>query len=305
MSLSKLDRANNIRYAQGNQKAVTAEEYEEAADIDFQVLQKDHTRPQVVRLCKEGERKFYFDQIELFCNKLEDRIPTDLDPKGEVRQIQGFHQVGCSRDLMSRMAQHDPLTLSRTTCKPFSLVLSCLAVMGIKTKIVRIPIVKVFQGTGVEQLEISEIGITMLAGGYIMDHGMNSYQAGTQGLSNQFGLEHKTGAALDELTFSSPWVAINLAESQAAAEQRIKEFDKVKKVSQKAKEVSARIKACENELDSWSGASHWVEGGKENLGAKTASLQTLQTKVNDEFERTKAELERLKAYSKLQDEVIR
>ena len=214
---------------------------------------------------------------------------------------------------MSRMAQHDPLTIMRGTSKPFSLVLCCLAYMGIQTKIIRLPIIKVLESSNADPLEVSEAGVTILGGGYIFDHGMNSYQAGTQGLANPYGIAHKTNAALDEITFRAPWVAENLAESQAAseavAEEREKERTKADTRPDGINALSKEIKEYLVDLKSGWGLRGWATETAQRLSeagkAKTLELHSSESQFQENLSRIQEERDTFKEYSWFQSEFYR
>lgn len=169
---------------------------------------------------RNGLRAFHYAQIDVFCEKLKMHIGESFGDD-TTRQVQTLCQIGCSRNLMNGMSNHDPVGLSSSSAKTFGLFISCLQVMKIPTDIVRLVLFKIWDDE--EQLEMSEILGTMLGSGMIHHGNTNSVQPGGQKIVDKHNMPEKIETTLDQLAHEAPWIWEQLAESRLAAEARGRE----------------------------------------------------------------------------------
>jgi hypothetical protein len=205
------------RYIRGNKRVVTADsptqdgtDAKEAAKIESRVRQKMKPEAELLGDAMSGQRKLDYIGAELFCERLELRMPVDRDPGGNKPQAQSPAQVGCARSIMQRVSHHEPLDDMTGSSKALALTLSCMRAMGLEPQMIFLPIIKVWKA---EQLEIAEIAITMLAGSLIAEGGHNAKQAGGQTL-DEAPDSQKFKRALHQITRNAPWTKENLAESE-------------------------------------------------------------------------------------------
>jgi hypothetical protein len=181
----------------------------EAAAIDHAIIRKYDDLTTVEKDCLHGQRSLYFNDMGIWIKQLEERMDSNLDFEGDIKQAQAPAMVGCSQSILTSVSYHDSLDDMQSSAKPLVFLLSCLKVMGIKARTIQLPILKIWKRT---QLEVAECLVTYLAGSMIFNGGCDSVEPGGQGM-NQDAPE-KFERALTQIFYHNSWAKDNLDESQ-------------------------------------------------------------------------------------------
>ncbi|KAJ8071704.1 hypothetical protein OCU04_002020 [Sclerotinia nivalis] len=157
-----------------------------------------------------GERYFTnaMGELEVFYDKMLERNAMELDPSGDIQQIQNPLEAGCARQLSIRMGAHDSSSGLRSSTAPWGLTLSCLEVLKFKVKLVSCPIFKVWQEP---QYRLSENLLTSLGGTMVHDGGFNPKQPGT---NNARDMKYQYKAEKIEVFTDNPHYQENLTETR-------------------------------------------------------------------------------------------
>ncbi|KAF4636373.1 hypothetical protein G7Y89_g1713 [Cudoniella acicularis] len=205
----------------------------------------------------------------IFYQRLSKRINPQLDPSGDVRQLQSLTQVGCSNTLNTRMGQYQPRTGMKSTPKTWQLVLGCLAVLGIDVEIVGLPILKIWKE---EHLELSEILVTSLAGSLIEQYGINPVAPGTQSFNGD-NLDLETEEVFEECS----WVFDNMKHDIDLARRRLDAVKSIKRLAD-SEDTLDTVKDIKEHVTKASqrGAEHSL-----NVADLTRKLQRAKDAEND------------------------
>jgi len=229
----------------------------EAGEIDSVIGSKRSDTETIQDEANQGVRASYHEGIDIFCQRLQFRISEDLDK--DIRQIQTPCQIGCSRDLTSKMASHDRLLTMKDSAKSLSLVLSCLQVMGLEAEIVRIPATKLWKSD--EELELGESAFTMLGEALAVDTSIHSFKQVHRVSKMNLVWSLKKKLVLNQLGFDTPWVTTNLEESRAAFDIRQKDLDATEGYSKDVNPLTKGIMEVESHIEEMTGMiSGYVTG---------------------------------------------
>lgn len=166
---------------------------------------------------QKGERYFTNSnrELEVFYDKMLERNARELDPSGNIQQIQNPLQAGCARSLSIRMGAHDSSAGLRSSTAPWGLTLSCLEVLEFEVKLISCPIFKVWHEC---LYKLSEILLTSLGGTMVHDGGYNPEQPGTNiGRESSYSYKAEKAEVFDD----NPYYGENLLECKKDFDDRL------------------------------------------------------------------------------------
>ncbi|KUJ17858.1 uncharacterized protein LY89DRAFT_28634 [Mollisia scopiformis] len=217
-----------------------------------------------------------------FCEMMSNRIRKDLDPSGDIRQLQMPVQIGCSESLKKRMSDYSPKSRMTSTPDTWRLTVSCLEFLSIKMVHIGVPIVKVWEQ---EMLPLGEIFFTLISGSMIQWGGFNPVAGGAR---RGFDEGRDTSDEKKQAIIDQPWASENLDHSTTVISRRVKALQSAADLLESDEvdtNMERRLEDGKAILHRRTSLEKRAEQAVDEVNAATKALQDHNSRLADEVTR--------------------